>query len=274
MRFKAFTLAEVLITLGIIGVVSAMTIPTLLSNTNSQHFRAMFKKTLSTLNQAGRMAQARHDINYGLTMDTCGENAKTENLETTYSFCAILNGTLSGAHYIGKPQNYTIEMYDYTFTPENMIAYSLSDGAMVMFYDVAGGCSGKDSPQCLGFIDVNGKGRPNKLISCDDPQLNVAEVGSCKVSADNKHMTDVYPVLFMPDSVEPASPAARAVILNTETETAGVLNRPNSGQGNTLCGLKVAGCSACNSCFRNGFDKASLMDKAQRQGVDLGKFRH
>ena len=33
---KAFTLAEVLITLGIIGVVAAMTIPVLLVNTTSQ----------------------------------------------------------------------------------------------------------------------------------------------------------------------------------------------------------------------------------------------
>ena len=32
MKFKAFTLAEILITLGIIGVVAAMTIPTLITN--------------------------------------------------------------------------------------------------------------------------------------------------------------------------------------------------------------------------------------------------
>lgn len=31
-KFKAFTLAEVLVTLGIIGVVSAMTVPTLMQN--------------------------------------------------------------------------------------------------------------------------------------------------------------------------------------------------------------------------------------------------
>ena len=57
-----FTLAEVLITLGIIGVVAAMTIPTLIANTNSAKFRAQFKKTLSTLNQAGLMAQAQYDF--------------------------------------------------------------------------------------------------------------------------------------------------------------------------------------------------------------------
>lgn len=41
---KAFTLAEVLITLGIIGVVAAMTIPTLIANARSQQYRSKFKK--------------------------------------------------------------------------------------------------------------------------------------------------------------------------------------------------------------------------------------
>lgn len=39
-----FLLAEVLITLGIIGIVAAMTIPTLIANTNSQKYRSQLKK--------------------------------------------------------------------------------------------------------------------------------------------------------------------------------------------------------------------------------------
>ena len=46
---KGFTLAEVLITLGIIGVVAAMTIQILISNTRGARYRAQFKKTLSTI---------------------------------------------------------------------------------------------------------------------------------------------------------------------------------------------------------------------------------
>ena len=44
---RGFTLAEVLITLGIIGVVAAMTIPTLIQNTNSVKFATQFKKDIS-----------------------------------------------------------------------------------------------------------------------------------------------------------------------------------------------------------------------------------
>ena len=48
----AFTLAEVLITIGIIGVVAAMTIPSLLINLQDKQFKAMYKKYYSTLAQA------------------------------------------------------------------------------------------------------------------------------------------------------------------------------------------------------------------------------
>ena len=43
---NAFTLAEVLITLGIIGVVAAMTMPTLLNSTQGAQYRTAYKKAL------------------------------------------------------------------------------------------------------------------------------------------------------------------------------------------------------------------------------------
>ena len=84
-----FTLAEVLITLGIIGVVAAMTIPTLIANTNSAKFRSQFKKSLSTLNQAGLMAQAQYDFDYAGTDTACGADkaGATQNPENVMSFC-------------------------------------------------------------------------------------------------------------------------------------------------------------------------------------------
>lgn len=48
----AFTLAEVLITLGIIGVVAALTMPTLIANHKKQVTVTRLKKTYSTLSQA------------------------------------------------------------------------------------------------------------------------------------------------------------------------------------------------------------------------------
>ncbi len=48
----AFTLAEVLITLGIIGVVAAITIPSLINNYKRQEYSARIKKFYSTMSQA------------------------------------------------------------------------------------------------------------------------------------------------------------------------------------------------------------------------------
>ncbi len=53
-KFRGFTLAEVLITLGIIGVVAAITIPSLMTNYKANKLKTQFRKSYSTLAQAYR----------------------------------------------------------------------------------------------------------------------------------------------------------------------------------------------------------------------------
>lgn len=55
---NGFTLAEVLITLGIIGVVAAMTIPTLIANTRAAQLKSRYFKSYSTITQALKLMQA------------------------------------------------------------------------------------------------------------------------------------------------------------------------------------------------------------------------
>ena len=52
MKFRGFTLAEVLITLMIIGIVAALTIPSVISNAQQQEFKTGLKKAVSVLNAA------------------------------------------------------------------------------------------------------------------------------------------------------------------------------------------------------------------------------
>ena len=49
---SGFTLAEVLVTLMIIGVIASMTIPSLMQSTAQQEYKAAFKKAVSMINQA------------------------------------------------------------------------------------------------------------------------------------------------------------------------------------------------------------------------------
>ena len=89
-----FTLAEVLITLGIIGVVAAMSIPTLIANTNSAKFRSQFKKTVATLNQAALMGQAQYD--YDFAGATTASTKTALDPKSVSSIAAMLSGTLAG----------------------------------------------------------------------------------------------------------------------------------------------------------------------------------
>lgn len=50
--YPAFTLAEVLITLAIIGVVAAMTLPVLINNINDMQYKSAYKKAFSVAGQA------------------------------------------------------------------------------------------------------------------------------------------------------------------------------------------------------------------------------
>ena len=205
---KGFTLAEVLITLGIIGVVAAMTIPTLIQNTNSVKFATQFKKDISTLSQAALMAQAQYDTDYATTTDLCGDIADTSEGATSgakigvgtetlsaggYStICAILNTTLAGKTYLGKgtaksasdsSKNYTwtdMKTLKGDYALSNMHLYSLADGSLVGVHKDAKGCalevgadlsglaSDNKLKNCIGFIDVNGTALPNKETVCQD----------------------------------------------------------------------------------------------------------
>ena len=213
-RRSGFTLAEVLITLGIIGVVAAMTIPNLIANTNGAKFRSQFKKTLSTLNQAGLMAQAQYDFDYagttgnatnaaaGTAAGNACVNGAEDHPEVVMTMCAILNGTLTGQSYAGaantlkRNANGTEVAYSWLGvhtlgTPDQYLAYTLADGSIVGFKNTAVGCelpigtplksdvldgsnANANLSNCIGFIDVNGVTLPNREVSCSDTTVTTS----------------------------------------------------------------------------------------------------
>ncbi len=75
-----FTLAEVLITLAIIGVVAALTIPTVVRNYQKQQTVVKLKKAYAEMHQAVELAQAEHGF-----MDTW-EFAQENQLDKTKLF--------------------------------------------------------------------------------------------------------------------------------------------------------------------------------------------
>ena len=227
-----FTLAEVLITLGIIGVVAAMSIPTLISNTNSAKFSAQFKKTLASLNQATLMAQAQYDQNWA-TIDAA--SAANDNPESKSSIAAMMNGTLAGStHYttLGALK-YTVNGTEkpYAAGKDNgsgLIAgdqlFQLADGSLFVFKNASAACTVQPgtapaamvtalkAASCYGYIDVNGAALPNKEATCNDNKAKPDPAAACTIKKDAAHITDIYAVVFHDGVVEPGSNAAAAIL--------------------------------------------------------------
>ena len=228
MRTKrfGFTLAEVLITLGIIGVVAAMTIPTLISNTNSAKFKSQYKKTLSTLNQAGLMATAQNDLDWA-----SATHADNKCIATEGSFCSILSSTLSGATRYTSTADITMSDGSTSYThasisgiPATLNYYQLADGSIVAYpRGATSNCSWDATAtgaswaslvgECGGFIDVNGATLPNKAVKCSSTAGSISNtVGSCVVRNNAADMGDTFPIVFHDGTVEPATDAARYVL--------------------------------------------------------------
>ena len=133
----AFTLAEVLITLGIIGVVAAMTMPSLMQNYKRQQATARIKKFVSVINQA--LISAENDL--GAREDwVIGEMS---NSDSAYNF---LNT------YI-KPYIKSADIEKRTLFGMNMATLRFVDGSQMSIkigacYDI--------------WYDINGEKGPNE----------------------------------------------------------------------------------------------------------------
>ncbi|MBR1753937.1 type II secretion system protein [bacterium] len=165
----AFTLAEVLITLGIIGVVAALTIPTLMQKMDERETVSKLKKAYSTLSNAYSLISVeRGDPTKWLQTDEPDEigNIFAEHLNVakncgTSSGCFDSERTLDlSGNFYGKDIN----------TRDDMAKLLLSDGTSVAFKLASPDCSLSEgnTPQLsalCGFITVNlNKGKPRNVF--------------------------------------------------------------------------------------------------------------
>lgn len=192
-----FTLAEVLITLGIIGVVAAMTMPTLLNSTNGAQYRTAYKKALSVLSQAVVLNVALDD--YDLSQATTSSDTDTAKASLYSLFRNRMNvvsdsGTSNVDSWTAGNDNSA------KFGDGSNYTMFFNDGISFTFEKSAAQCTQTDP--CKGAIDINGAKNPNKVVDCD------SDSGECKVT----NPTDIYPVIMYDQSVLPNSNAARAVL--------------------------------------------------------------
>jgi len=101
----AFTLAEVLITLGIIGVVAAITIPGLMTAQKAHRLRSQFLKSYSTIQQAFRQMEA-NDVSLDPSTYPTGQ--------FYLEFAKYFQGALLCGHSSAGSGKKILPCYDYT----------------------------------------------------------------------------------------------------------------------------------------------------------------
>ena len=94
LKRPAFTLAEVLVTLGIIGVVSAMTVPTLMQNYQRQSYVTQLHKTYNEMSQA--LLRYQTDKN-ALNLREAGMSSQAEVNNFISSYFKVVNSCLDSS---------------------------------------------------------------------------------------------------------------------------------------------------------------------------------
>ena len=167
-----FTLAEVLITLGIIGVVSAMTIPTVINKYQERITVNKVKKVYSILNQAFMLSVK--DNGYANEWDVGnGSNATTARQIASYfkPYLKILRDCKTSSGCIGYTENVIRlngQQHSYNYDTSS-IYYKmiLNDGSYIWICGSATYCKvsiGGYSDVCGQiFTDINGGKKPNTI---------------------------------------------------------------------------------------------------------------
>ena len=235
---NAFTLAEVLITLTIIGVVSSLTIPALMSNASASKNKASLKKALSVLNQAVKMNYANYGWDFA-DLESTGYDSyhqmSTHRPNEYTSVTALFNEALSGAtvlQYDIKSGTSTDTHYAYSNLINgyglDYVGYKTADNMIFAFNTAAASCTKSDYDHyegnnsflqglydagCVGFIDVNGSAPPNRQITCGDTGgIYYGDYSEyCKIDKSDAKK-DIFPFVFYDQTVELGPQAARLFI--------------------------------------------------------------
>ena len=123
---KGFTLAEVLITLGIIGVVAAMTIPSLMTAYKAHRFRSQFLKSYSTLQQVVKRMVA----------EEVSTEASSYAPNTFYKeFQKFLQGATDCGSYLQGVKNSPVCHYSHRASEKGYKAYDKKTNAYIHYFD-------------------------------------------------------------------------------------------------------------------------------------------
>ena len=228
---KAFTLAEVLITLMIIGIVAALTIPSVISNYQQQEYKTGLKKAVSVLNEAIQTNIAQEGDTPYETMDILGYLTRHMSLTNNgghYETDSATNEYWSNNRYVYTVDGMRFESPSFDGTVSKHLRLHESDVTLVPrkdpnnpsvissttlsmhcgSYGLANNPNNTVTPPCAVLVDVNGDKKPNPSVMIDVLYANgeVQKTTRGKYlypSPNDKKLTDVFNILITEDRAIP-----------------------------------------------------------------------
>ena len=160
MKKLGFTLAEVLITLVIIGVIAAMTVPTLMNNTNAQEYRSALKKAISGVNQALTLNYALEGLSandYATGQDLVDDVFKKRMSVLSESGDSLSTVCADGATFT------TADGMNFCVTGFQSNSAAEDQTGVCNAYNTIPCAANDDAPNL--WIDVNGDRKPNRATT-------------------------------------------------------------------------------------------------------------
>ena len=162
---KAFTLAEVLITLAIVGVIAALTVPSLLNKTNDRETVAQLQKVYSSLASATNSIIAEEGpVNtWNWAEAGFGMDEIVSNYKKYMDFSKSCGLNINTCYYENNWKSLNNNSYFHHFSGGNSYYNILKDGTFVKFSKGDSTyCTTSNSPMTV-IVNLNGNKPPNKV---------------------------------------------------------------------------------------------------------------
>jgi len=163
MKKNGFTLAEVLITLAIIGVVATLTLPALMSNTQEQQAITGFRKAMNTLNEVGQMNAAVDGFDYSSIATNTAPSSRAVYNSSTGVLEQSVWGILASKAQVDVTQSGTADIGGGCVS--GMRQAFFRDGTVLCYENTT---TANANNVIKGIIDTNGRKAPNLVSSCGD----------------------------------------------------------------------------------------------------------
>lgn len=169
---RGFTLAEVLLTLGIIGIVAAMTLPTLVNNSRKQECRAGLKTGYALISaaitkmQADELSTRSGDYASRQFTSVFRDYFKLSNKGGNYQDCVDNTVFITTENSKNNPSDYDEDYMTFSKSA-NIYTKFLDDGQFVLANGMLIAIENKEPPTIYISIDVNGKARKPNIWGVD-----------------------------------------------------------------------------------------------------------